>query len=136
MNKGVGSVCPPHQYGILQEPLLDVRLNEDAELLLQTDNLQGVLAGRINRGSLQSDGGEGSSELVDLCLRSDPVSITTPTVRVRAYPVDQRPVPNLHEEGVPPQHPAEEPVLVYLSVRDRDDPLPSSEPYGTLPPGR
>lgn len=66
VDERVGTVGPSHQLGVAEEPLLDRGLDEDAEPLLDVDHLEGVLAGRVDRRGLEGDGGEGTSELVDL----------------------------------------------------------------------
>ena len=66
VDKGIRAVRPPHEGRVLEEPLLHGRFDEDAEALLDMDDLEGVLSRGVDRRCLQRHGGEGASELVDL----------------------------------------------------------------------
>lgn len=47
MNEGVGTVDPVEQRGSLEEPLLEVDFEEDVKLLLEVDDLEGVLSSNV-----------------------------------------------------------------------------------------
>ena len=56
-----------HQLRVLEEPFLHVALDKDAEPLFDLDDLEGVLAGRVDGPYFQGDGCECAAELVYLC---------------------------------------------------------------------
>jgi hypothetical protein len=59
-------IRPSHERGALEEPPLYGRLDEDAEALLDVDELEGMFPGCVDGGCLQCHGGEGAPELVNL----------------------------------------------------------------------
>jgi len=66
MDEGVSTVGPSHQVGVVEEPVLDWSLNEDAQSLLNVNKLQSMLSGNINSSLYKGEGCEGSTKLVDL----------------------------------------------------------------------
>lgn len=66
VDERVGLVGPSQKLGALEEPALEGWLNEDAQTLLQVDNLEGVLPRGIDCGFLEGDCRESASQLIDL----------------------------------------------------------------------
>ena len=115
-------VCPPHERGPLEEPLLHSGLNEDAQSLFQPDNLEPMLAGGVDGVFLERYGSEGSSELVYLAGVNKRFAWGA---RARdkeeegewaTHPVDKSPVPNLGEERKSLEHPTQKAVLEDVGV--------------------
>ena len=61
-------VCPPHERGALEKPLLHSGLDEDAQGLFEADDLEPMLAGSVDGVFLECQGSEGSSELIYLAV--------------------------------------------------------------------
>lgn len=101
VDEGVDAVDPAEHGGTLEEPLLEGQLPEDAEALLEVDDLEGMLAGDINGTLHEGDGSEGAAELVD--------------------PVDEGPVPGLDEEGELLEDAAQDTILEDEGVGGRDE---------------
>lgn len=66
VDEGVSSVRPLENCRVSKEPALDHGLNEDAQALLNVNNLKGMLASSVDRAGLEGYSCEGSSKLVDL----------------------------------------------------------------------
>ena len=66
MDEGVCAVRPVEEERVLQEPRLDVEFEEEVELLLEMDDLEGVATRYVDGAFDHCDCGECATELVYL----------------------------------------------------------------------
>lgn len=107
MDIRIDSVDPVHYPGVLKEEALDGRFPKDVEPLLQSDDLQGVVTGHVDRRVTQPFGEHGPAHLVNT--------------------IDETPVHDLDEKREAEKKSAEEATLKDGSVGSIDD---LAEPKG------
>lgn len=113
VDEGVHAVDPGHHELVLHKELLDGDLIEDAQTLLGRNDLQRVPARRVDGALDDPYGGRGSSQLIDLyfLIRRGRLEAHPRTSKWQTYPVDQRPIPTLNQEGEALEQAAQEVAL-------------------------